>query len=87
MCIVISGERATKPGYSAISASVIATVQALLKDIPEIPTWTLNDDTPTANPETQRWLEEMVIPKPPEPVIVVQEAPAPEPEPVYARDT
>jgi type VI secretion system protein ImpA len=71
-------------GYSAISASVVATLQALLKDIPELPTWTLNDDTPTANPETQRWLEETVIPKPPEPVIVVQEAPAPEPEPVYA---
>ena len=71
-------------GHSAISASVIATLQALLKDIPELPTWTLNDDTPTANPETQRWLEEMVIPKPPEPIVVVQETPAPEPEPVYA---
>jgi len=71
-------------GYSAISASVIATLQALLKDIPELPTWTLNDDTPTANPETQRWLEEMVIPKPPEPVVVVQEVPASEPEPIYA---
>jgi type VI secretion system protein ImpA len=69
-------------GHSAISASVIATLQALLKDIPELPTWTLNDDTPTANPETQRWLEEMVIPKPPEPIVVVQETPAP--EPVYA---
>jgi type VI secretion system protein ImpA len=65
--------------YTAISASVIATVQALLKDMPEIPTWTLSDDTPTANPETQRWLEEMVIPKPPEPVIVEAQ---PEPEPV-----
>jgi type VI secretion system protein ImpA len=71
-------------GHGAISASVIATLQALLKDIPELPTWTLNDDTPTANPETQRWLEETVIPKPPEPVVIVQEAPAAEPEPVYA---
>ncbi|MBV8675405.1 MAG: type VI secretion system domain-containing protein, partial [Acidobacteriaceae bacterium] len=72
-------------GHGAISAAVIATIQALLKDIPELPTWTLNDDTPTANPETQRWLEEMVIPKPPEPVVIVQEAPAqPEAEPVYA---
>jgi type VI secretion system protein ImpA len=72
-------------GYAAISASVIATLQALLKDIPELPTWTLNDDTPTANPETQRWLEEMVIAKPPEPVVIVQEAPAQaQPEPVYA---
>ena len=75
-------------GYSAISASVIATLQALLRDIPELPAWTLNDDTPTANPETQRWLEEMVIPKPPEPVVIVQEAPpAPEPEPVYAHES
>src|SRR6185437_10659508 len=56
-------------GYSGVSAAVIATVQSLLKDIPEIPTWTLDDDTPTANPETQRWLEEMVVPKPPEPVV------------------
>jgi len=69
--------------HSAVSSAVIGTIQALLKDIPELPTWTLNDDTPTANPETQRWLEEMVIPKPPEPVVIVQEAPA-EPEPVYA---
>lgn len=68
-------------GYYSIAGSVIATVQSLLKDIPEIPTWTLDDDTPTANPETQRWLDEMVIPKPPEPVIVevAQEA---EPQPV-----
>jgi type VI secretion system protein ImpA len=64
--------------YTVITASVIATVQALLKDMPEIPTWTLSDDTPTANPETQRWLEEMVIPKPPEPVVVEVES---EPEP------
>jgi type VI secretion system protein ImpA len=66
--------------YTAVSAAVIATVQALLKDVPEIPTWTLSDDTPTANPETQKWLEEMVIPKPPEPVVVEAQ---PEPEPVY----
>jgi type VI secretion system protein ImpA len=64
--------------YTVITASVIATLQALLKDMPEIPIWTLSDDTPTANPETQRWLEEMVIPKPPEPVVVeVQSEPEP----------
>jgi type VI secretion system protein ImpA len=65
--------------YTVISAAVIATLQALLKDMPEIPTWTLSDDTPTANPETQKWLEEMVIPKPPEPVVVEAQQ---EPEPV-----
>ena len=69
--------------YSAISAAVISMVQGLLKDVPEIPTWTMSDDTPTANPETQKWLEEMVIPKPPEPVIVEVQR-EPEPEPVYA---
>ena len=66
-------------GYSAVAMSVVATVRALLADIPEVSTWTMSDDTPTANPETQRWLEEMVIPKPPE--AVAEEAP--EPEPAY----
>ena len=72
-------------GYYAVSASVIAALRALLADIPELPTWTMSDDTPTANPETQRWLEEMVIPKPPEPVVVEQPPAEPEPEPaIYA---
>jgi type VI secretion system protein ImpA len=66
--------------YSAISAAVLSMVHGLLKDMPEIPTWTMSDDTPTANPETQRWLEEMVLPKPPEPEVVEVQ---PEPEPVY----
>ena len=79
MFIAMCGRRAMRRVIRRVSAAVIATVQSLLKDIPEIPTWTLDDDTPTANAETQRWLEEMVIPKPPEPV--VQEA-QPEPEPV-----
>jgi type VI secretion system protein ImpA len=63
--------------YTVIQASVIATLQALLKDMPEIPTWTLSDDTPTANPETQKWLEEMVIPKPPEAAAEAQAEPEP----------
>src|SRR6185437_1197046 len=65
-------------------ASVIATVRALLADIPEVATWTMSDDTPTANPETQRWLDEMVIPKPPEPVVEAAPEPEPEPEPEYS---
>lgn len=68
--------------YSTISAAVISMLQGLLKDVPEISTWTMSDDTPTANPETQKWLEEMVTPKPPEPVIVEVER---EPEPAYAQ--
>ncbi len=65
----------SEAGYYAVATSVVSTLQGLLKDIPEMPAWTLNDDTPTANPETQRWLEETVIPKPPEPA-----AAEPEPE-------
>ena len=74
-------------GYSGVATTVITTLQSLIKDLPEIGGWTLSDDTPTANPETQKWLEEMVIPKPPEPVIIevpVQAPQEPEPEPMYA---
>ncbi|MGB6690038.1 MAG: type VI secretion system protein TssA [Terracidiphilus sp.] len=71
-------------GYAGIATTVITTLQSLLKDLPEITGWTLSDDTPTANAETLKWLEEMVIPKPPEPV-PVEAAPEPEPEPaVYS---
>ncbi|MGB6133703.1 MAG: type VI secretion system protein TssA [Acidobacteriaceae bacterium] len=70
-------------GYYAVSQSVIAAIRALLADIPEIPAWTMSDDTPTANPETQRWLEEMVIPKPPEPVAAQEQEGQPEPA-IYA---
>lgn len=64
----------SEAGYYALAVSVISNVQALLKDIPEIPAWTLSDDTPAANPDTQRWLQETVLPKP-------QEAPAAEAQP------
>jgi type VI secretion system protein ImpA len=71
--------------YTAITAAVVAMLQGLLKEVPAIPSWTMSDDTPTANPETQKWLEEMVLPKPPEPVVVEVQA---EPEPAtYAQPT
>jgi type VI secretion system protein ImpA len=74
--------RASNPlGYEAVASSVIATVRSLLADIPEVASWMMSDDTPTANPVTQRWLEEMVIPRPPEPV--EEEMLEPEPEPAY----
>jgi len=81
---------ACESGYSATAAAVIATVQSLLRDVPEIPTWTLNDDTPAANADTQKWLEEMVLPKPP--AAPPQSAPAeeealpPEPSPRSEED-
>jgi type VI secretion system protein ImpA len=51
-------------GYGAITSSVLSSLGALLRDFPAIPEWTFNDDTPTANPETLRWLQETVLPKP-----------------------
>ncbi len=66
-------------GYYAVTGGVISALRPLLADIPEVPSWTMSDDTPTANPDTRRWLEEMVIPKPPEPIVVEQASPEPEP--------
>jgi type VI secretion system protein ImpA len=57
---------AEESSYPALASCVITSVQALLKDVPEILNWTLDDDTPTANQETQKWLEETVLPKPAE---------------------
>ncbi|MCU1259122.1 MAG: ImpA domain protein, partial [Bryobacterales bacterium] len=43
-------------GYPAIAAAIKSEVKALVKDLPSLPEWTLADDTPTANAETQAWL-------------------------------
>lgn len=50
-------------GYYALTAAVVASLRSLLQDIPELRGWTLDDDTPAANPETQQWLDEFVVPK------------------------
>ena len=47
-------------GYPAIAAGIKSEVKALVKDLPSLPQWTLADDTPTANAETQAWLKEFV---------------------------
>jgi type VI secretion system protein ImpA len=51
-------------GYHAIASSVLSSVGGLLRDFPALPELTFNDDTPVANPETIRWLQETVLPKP-----------------------
>lgn len=51
-------------GYGAIASAVLSSLGALLRDFPTLPELTFNDDTPVANPETLRWLEETVLPKP-----------------------
>jgi type VI secretion system protein ImpA len=46
--------------YDLIAQGIRSELRALLRDIPELMTATLMDDTPTANQETQKWLQEIV---------------------------
>ena len=61
---------AREAGYEAIAVSVVATTRALLQDIPELRSWTLDDDTPAANLETQQWIDAEILP--PAPVAVTE---------------
>jgi type VI secretion system protein ImpA len=49
-------------GYSAIAQAIKSELRALLSDLPNLPSWTLMDDTPTANAETQAWLQQIAEP-------------------------
>jgi type VI secretion system protein ImpA len=48
--------------YDPVSASIRSELKALLGALPQLPEWTLSDDTPTANAETQAWLKEILKP-------------------------
>jgi type VI secretion system protein ImpA len=61
-------------GYPAIAAAIRSELRSLLADLPQLPQWTLADDTPTANPETQAWLKEVATP--PQPTNGLQAMPA-----------
>ena len=63
-------------GYDALASTIVGSLQSLLKDLPRLTSWSLTDDTPTANAETQRWLEQHVLPPPP------PEPQLPEPPPI-----
>jgi type VI secretion system protein ImpA len=58
--------------YEPIDRSVKSETRALLLDFPSLSEMMMMDDTPTANPETQGWLKEL-LPQP-------EAAPAAEPE-------
>ena len=49
-------------GYTAIAQAVRSELRALLSDLPQLPNWTLMDDTPAANAETQAFLKELTAP-------------------------
>jgi type VI secretion system protein ImpA len=44
--------------YDRVAESIQRALQALLQDVPGLPALTLMDDTPTANAETRKWLQE-----------------------------
>jgi type VI secretion system protein ImpA len=67
-------------GCPGIVAAIRAELRALINDIPEIPNWTFDDDTPVANGETQAWLKEIAGPQEPP---AAAPPPPPPPEPVY----
>jgi type VI secretion system protein ImpA len=60
--------------FDLIAVAIRSELKSLLADYPELVGASLIDDTPAANPETQTWLRENILPPPP----------APEPEAVQA---
>lgn len=71
-------------GCAAVVQSIESELRALLRDYPELPSWTLSDDTPAANPQTQEFLKSrglMGEPEPPPPPPPPE--PAWQPEPYY----
>lgn len=51
-------------GWHAQQLSIAAAVQQCLREFPDLPTRTLNDDTPTANAETLLWIAAEIAPPP-----------------------
>jgi type VI secretion system protein ImpA len=48
-------------GYDYVKNSVLAELKSLLADYPALPQMNLADDTPTANAETQAWLQTVIV--------------------------
>jgi type VI secretion system protein ImpA len=55
-------QAAVESGYGQVANAIRSELRSLLSDISGVPQWTLMDDTPTANIETQAWLKEIVTP-------------------------
>ena len=69
---------AREMGAWPLAEAVVSTVRVTLAERPELRHWTLEDDTATANPETQAWLDAEVVPP------VVEAASAAPEQPAYA---
>jgi type VI secretion system protein ImpA len=69
---------AREMGAWPLADAVVSTVRSTLAARPELRHWTLEDDTATANPETQAWLDAEVVPP------VVEAGSAQVEQPAYA---
>jgi len=53
-------------GHASVAQAICSATRGLLQDYPNLPQWTLTDDTPTANADTKAWIAERVLPQKPE---------------------
>ena len=51
--------------FDAVATAIRSELKSLLADYPDLVASSLMDDTPAANPETQAWLQESILPPPP----------------------
>lgn len=63
-------------GWQAQQFSIAAALQQCLREFPDLPTRSLNDDTPAANQETVLWIATEIDPKP----VPAPQVSAPEPQ-------
>jgi type VI secretion system protein ImpA len=61
--LTVAACSALGPEYEPIAKAIESELRALLNDIPELLDATLLDDTPAANAETRRWLEQLNTPQ------------------------
>ncbi len=52
--------------HAYAAQAICSATRGLLQDYPDLPQWTLADDTPTANADTKAWIAERVLPPKPE---------------------
>jgi len=57
---VVEGCTALGDQYNAIAIAIRSELRTLLRDLPQLLDATLTDDTPAANSETQKWLNELL---------------------------
>jgi type VI secretion system protein ImpA len=74
--------------FKFVAGAVRTELRGLLADLPGLLEMTLTDDTPTANPETQAWIRQEILPEPAaggtEAAVISTPTPVAAPEPVLA---